>query len=110
MVDGTPAHKDSPGSHRQFSNVKSVFNMPVGSGCGLHPVGGCGRVLTAGHAVNIIVYYDGGEVNVPPRCMDKVVATDGSGITITHNHNNFKLRLCQLDPSSESEGSPVSGV
>ena len=63
--------------------------MSVGSGCGPHPVGSGRGVLTTGHAVDIIVYYNGGEVDVPSRCMDKVFAAYGSGITVTHNHDNL---------------------
>ena len=42
--------------------------------------------------------------------MDKVVAADGGGVAVPHDHNDLQFRVGELDPGSEGQGPAVGGV
>ena len=61
-------------------------------------------MLTAGHTVDVVVDYDGGEIYVAPRRVDEVVTTNGGGITIPHHHYDVEFRFGKLYPCGEGAG------
>jgi aldehyde:ferredoxin oxidoreductase len=58
--------------------------------------GSQGGILSSGHAVNIIIYDNRCNINISPAGMNQVVATDGRGISVTHENKNIKSRLGQF--------------
>jgi len=66
--------------------------------------------LAAGHAVGQVVDDDGGDVQVAPGGVDQVVAADGRGVAVAHDHDDLELGVGQLHAGGESERSAVGGV
>ena len=110
VVHRAPAHHGGPGGHRQFGNGKGVLQMAVKRGGGLRPIRRGGRILATGHAVDIVVDDDGRQVQVAPGGVDEVVAADGGGVAVPHDHDHLELGVGQLHPGGEGQGPAVGGV
>src|SRR6266511_3559548 len=65
------------------------------------------RGLPAGHAVDLVVQEEAGEVHVAPRGVNKVIPTDREAIAVAGDDDDREVRPRELQPSGEREGSPV---
>lgn len=79
-------------------------------GRGPRPVRRGGGILAAGHAVNIVVDDDGREVQVAPGGVDKMVAADGGGVAVAHDHDHLELGVGQFDAGGEGQRPAMGGV
>ena len=61
--------------------------VPFGS------MGGGGTVLAAGHSINVIIENNRRHVNVAAAGMNKMIAADGGGITITHGNDELGVQV-----------------
>ncbi len=84
--------------------------MAVNRGGRFGPVRRGGRKLAPGHAVNIVVDDQRRQIYIAPGRMDKVVAADGGGVAVAHDHNDLELGIGQLDAGGEGEGPTMGGV
>ena len=110
VVHRAPPHHGGPGAHGHLADGKGVFHVAVPRSGGLRPIRRGRRVLAAGHAVDIVVDDDGGQIQVAPGRMDKVVATDGGGVAVTHNHDHLELWIGQFHACGKGQGPAVGGV
>ena len=85
VINRAARDKVGPRSHRPFRDLKGVFAVPVRRRRRVGTVGGCGRELSAGHAVDLIVDNDGIQIKISARCMDEVIATDSGCVSVTHD-------------------------
>ena len=68
------------------------------------------RILPAGHAVDAVVDDDGGQVDVAAGRVDEVIAADGGGVAVAHDHDHLQLGVGQLHPGGEGQGPAVGRV
>ncbi|PKL02501.1 MAG: hypothetical protein CVV55_04125 [Synergistetes bacterium HGW-Synergistetes-2] len=106
---GPPA-RDHAGALGKFANVEGRINCAVGARCCKTSDGRGRRNLTASHTVDVIVHNDSGYVDISPARMDEVVTANSGAVAVSHNIDNCELRICEFDPSCESEGAAVCGV
>ena len=110
MVDSASCYHAGACHGRQLSNGKGMFNVPIKRRCGQGAVGGCGRVLAAGHAVDTVVNHYSGEIQVPSRGMDEMVPADRRSIAITHDHDDLQFGVGKLYACGKGQGPAVSGM
>ena len=93
---------------RQRSKGGSTLAVTGGGGPVAHAHGG--RGLAAGHAVDLVVEEDAGEVDVAPAGVDEVVAADGGAVAVAGEHHHGEVRAGHLDAGGDRQRPPVDGV
>ena len=87
-----------------------MFDVAVKGSGRLGPIGRGGRILAARHAVDIVIDDNRRQVQVAPGRVDEVVAADGGGVAVAHDHDHVKLGVGQLHPGGKGQGPAVGGV
>ena len=64
-------------------------------------------MLAAGHAIDLIIDNNGGEVQVSPGSMDKVIAAYSGCIPVTHDCDDGQGWFGQFDTGGIGEGSAM---
>ncbi len=110
VVGGAPGGVGGAGAHGQRGQVEGTVDAAVGGRGGEGAGGRGGRELAAGHAVDVVVEHDHGEVDVPAGGVDQVVAADGGAVAVAGDDDDGELGLGHLDARGEGDGPAMGGV
>ncbi len=105
-----PPHEARPGGLGQGAGIEARLVVALGRGGGEPLLGGGGGDLAPGHAIDLVVEHDAGEVQVAAAGMDQVVAPDGQAVPVPGDHDHLQVRPGQLQPRGESQGPAVGHV
>ena len=94
----------------QLRDVKLTVNIAVRSG---RPAftGRCGRrILTAGHAVDIVIENNDGQLHVAACRMDQMIPSDRGAVSVAGDNDHVQLRIGQFDPGREGDRTAMCGM
>jgi len=66
--------------------------------------------LSPGHAIDLIVNNEAGNINIAAGGVNQMVSANGYGIAIAHDGDYLELRLGQLYPGSKGECPTMGGM
>ena len=100
----------SAGAGGEVGDVEGAVHIAVGRGGGLVAVRRGGRILAAGHAVDVVVEADHGQAEVAARRVDQVVAADGGAVAVSGEDDDVQLGIGKLDAGGKGDGAAVGRV
>ena len=84
----------------QLGNVEGVVDVSVRSSGSLFTVRCCRRILSSGHAVDVVIENDGSDIYVSSACVDQMVSADSYAVSVTCDADNSKIGICKLNACS----------
>ncbi len=102
--------KPAPAAARQRAGVERGFGIAQRGGRREHALGGGGRDLAAGHAVDLVVEHQAGHLQVATAGVDQVVAADRQAVAVAADHDHVQVGPRQCQPGRVGEWPAVRDV
>ena len=74
------------------------------------PALGSGRELPFGQPVDLVVHHDVGQVDISPDDVRHMAPADGETVAIAAGHQDEQVRVRELDPLGNGQGTAMQGV
>ena len=100
----------APAADRHLAAVERFLQVAVRSGLGPRSHLRAGRDLPAGHGVDLVVHQDDGDVDVPPRGVEKVVPPDRQAVPVAGENHDLAGRPGGLQPDGRRDGAAVEDL